>query len=138
MSAPRPPSNSDAAGPRGQHPVASASAERAEHISIEVCKDYGDSSVCVGTAEPAQPPAGHWLLTVWASCLVNYLTHCVPRARGTPAFLVSLIFHISLLILLALLSWTGQGGAIRSFDLASSAYIVSGKRSISARIACAV
>ncbi len=42
------------------------------------------------------------------------------RARSTPAFMVSLIFHTSLLLLLALLTLTSSGGLIRSFDFTAA------------------
>ncbi|MEZ6152824.1 MAG: prenyltransferase/squalene oxidase repeat-containing protein [Pirellulaceae bacterium] len=42
------------------------------------------------------------------------------RARGTPAFMVSLIFHTSLLLLLALLTLTSSGGSVRSFDFTAA------------------
>ncbi len=38
------------------------------------------------------------------------------RAPTTPAFMVSLIFHIALLLLLALLTLRSSGGLVRSFD----------------------
>ncbi|MEZ6075888.1 MAG: hypothetical protein R3C56_09485 [Pirellulaceae bacterium] len=40
--------------------------------------------------------------------------------RGTPAFMVSLIFHTSLLLLLALLTLTSSGGSVRSFDFTAA------------------
>ena len=42
------------------------------------------------------------------------------RARSTPAFIVSLIFHTSLLLLLALLTLASSGGSIRSFDFTAA------------------
>lgn len=145
MTASRPPSNSNPGDSRSQlWPVDSASTggrERKASAAGEGCA--GPPSIAAADVSAAPPiavggpvparapvPAGELAerrqLAAWATGLIDYLTRHMTRARSTPAFMVSLIFHTSLLILLALLSWTGQGGSIRSFDFTASTAAIEG------------
>src|SRR5690606_15757085 len=73
-----------------------------------------------------QPSNARRFFGPWAGYIGSRLTNYLPRTRGTPAVMVSLIFHTSLLLLLALLSLTGPGGTIRSFDFNASTADIEG------------
>lgn len=121
MSASPPPSNSNPGDLGGQlPPVSNASNDRGES------KPGAAGDGFTGPTVPAQGAGDRRPLAAWAAGVVDYLADYLARARGTPAFMVSLIFHTSLLILLALLSWTGQAGPIRSFDFTASTAAIEG------------
>lgn len=107
MSVSPPPSNSSSAQHSGPAPpVRNNSASN---------RDGSGRSQSAGTPRPeaATPKTGKW--SRWWQGWVQ-----IGRARGTPAFMVSLIFHTSLLLLLALLTLASSGGSIRSFDFTAA------------------
>lgn len=65
-----------------------------------------------------------WLSVAIASSMPGWLRRYArsrpSMAATTPAFLVSLIFHVGLLLLLAMLTLTTQGGLLRSFDFTAA------------------
>jgi len=97
----------------------------------------GHSGNILGPAANAQPATAEVPFetdkspTLAAAWLANWLSRCrgwlaallrLGDRQHTPAFLVSLIFHVSLLLLLALLSWTQSGGTQRSFDFTAATH----------------
>ncbi len=107
MSASRPASNTNPGGSRGRDAA-------------------GYKALNDGVEDAAFSITQRRFIPAWMMGVVAYVAEHVSRRRGTPAFMVSLIFHTSLLILLALLSWTGPGGPSRSFDFTASTAAIEG------------